>query len=173
MQVGTSRVLSLPRAQTIPSPHPALLGVRSANGGASRDSFGTQPPRYCADRHAADGLLASPSGTHKRRLHSSSPCAPQGEAFKVRQDRASDVDRSHLKLEGCDLPSTRGSSHRQRTPADPEAASDPFSLSESENDGLTSRPVRSFARMAKEMQTHPSPSVRPVTYHGSSATATP
>jgi hypothetical protein len=99
---------------------------------------------------------------------------PQGEAFKVRQDRASDViDRSHLKLEGCDLPSTRGSGHRQRTPADPEAASDPFSLSESENDGLTSRPVRKLRSDGKEMQTHLSPSVRPVTYHGSSATATP
>jgi hypothetical protein len=48
-----------------------------------------------------------------------------------------------------------------------------FSFNETENDGLTSRPARSFGRIATEMQKHPSPSVRPVTYHGSSGTTTP
>src|SRR3989442_1636536 len=43
-----------------------------------------------------------------------------------------------------------------------------FSFRESEKDGRTSRPVLSLARSAKDTQKHPSPSARPVTYHGSS-----
>ena len=47
------------------------------------------------------------------------------------------------------------------------------SLSASAKDGLTSRPVRSLLRMAKETQKHPSSSVRPDTNHGFSGTSTP
>ena len=48
-----------------------------------------------------------------------------------------------------------------------------FSFSESEYEGRASSPVLIFARSAMDTQKHPSPSVRPVTYHGSSVKPTP
>jgi hypothetical protein len=48
-----------------------------------------------------------------------------------------------------------------------------LSFRDSEYDGLTSRPARSFARTVIETQKHPSPSVRPETNQGSSGTTSP
>src|SRR5437588_10665721 len=64
-----------PRAQTIPSPHLAPLGSWLASDAACRDSSRRRCQQSLANRHAADGGLAPPSGTHGRSLHSFSPCA--------------------------------------------------------------------------------------------------
>ena len=99
--------------------------------------------------------------------------SPQGEAFQMRQDRVHMVaKRPHLILVGAVALDARIQPQPKnacRLSSSPRS----FSFNESAKEGLTSRPDRSFARMAKEMQKHPSPSARPVTYQGSSGWALP